>query len=624
LGPFVFLIVHAYVLLHFVFLAGKISAFNAELHAQISSDDARARLRRQLPSNIFVQFLAGPPEVRTPTIRLLLWLITRISFVFGPITLLILFQLQFLPYHSEWITWWHRIVVVIDLVILWVLWPPIARIDAAPLRLSDFKRGNVRAWLLVTCLPILLVFTIATFPGELLEEKLPAVGLVPTTWQAWTLPSVQAIQAPGSGWATLHELLVAGEVNYVTGRPQSLWSNVLVLPNLDVGDRVLSMRGRSLEGVVLVFAHLRKADFSGASLTGAHFTGADLREAKFEPNWIHGGSPGFLPIGYTKDLACNKDIGCAQLQGADFSLAQLQGASLARAELQDAIFMGARLQGASLDQAQLQGAGFPGAQLQGASLVLAELQGAYLVGVQLQGANLNQAQLEGAELFDAQLQGANLDNAQLQGAVLALADTQGVPLNVARLDGASLRHAYVWRTNPLIAADALVDAPEPGPKYLWLDCPAGECNWSKTSYEALKSLIENSVPTVGGRYQALWRIAILEKPPYIAYEVWAKAWTDLAKGSAGSAGSYFDTLAKIWKGIGCAADGAPYVIGALISRLDHRSGRNLSKWAEVAGAFLDEPRCPGARGLSEENKAKLQEIRDRGLPAPPGLGAAAR
>ena len=65
LGPLVFLIVHAYVLLHFVLLAGKIGAFHLELQGQISGDDARARLRRQLPSNIFVQFLAGSIELRT-------------------------------------------------------------------------------------------------------------------------------------------------------------------------------------------------------------------------------------------------------------------------------------------------------------------------------------------------------------------------------------------------------------------------------------------------------------------------------------------------------------------------------------------------------------------------------
>src|SRR5580693_4161896 len=40
-GPLVFLIVHAYVLLHFVLLAGKIGAFHLELQAQISGDNAR-------------------------------------------------------------------------------------------------------------------------------------------------------------------------------------------------------------------------------------------------------------------------------------------------------------------------------------------------------------------------------------------------------------------------------------------------------------------------------------------------------------------------------------------------------------------------------------------------------
>jgi hypothetical protein len=64
-GPLLFLIVHAYVLLHFVLLAGKVGVFHTELHAQVTDDDVRARLRRQLPSNIFVQFLAGPREVRT-------------------------------------------------------------------------------------------------------------------------------------------------------------------------------------------------------------------------------------------------------------------------------------------------------------------------------------------------------------------------------------------------------------------------------------------------------------------------------------------------------------------------------------------------------------------------------
>src|SRR5215216_6602255 len=75
LGPLLFLIAHAYVLLHFVLLAGKVGIFHAELQAQIADEELRARLRRQLPSNIFVQLLAGPREVRSGVIGFMLRLI---------------------------------------------------------------------------------------------------------------------------------------------------------------------------------------------------------------------------------------------------------------------------------------------------------------------------------------------------------------------------------------------------------------------------------------------------------------------------------------------------------------------------------------------------------------------
>jgi len=286
------------------------------------------------------------------------------------------------------------------------------------------------------------------------------------------------------------------------------------------------------------------------------------------------------------------------------------------AQLRGAYLSGAQLQGANLSQAGLRGAALVNAQLQGAALDLAKLQGASLDGAQLQGANLFGAGLGGASLDLAQLQGANLDFTQLQGASLFH----------AQLQGASLRDDYVWRTNPPSNTNgAFIDAPEPGPKYSGLDCPIDKepCDWSERSYATLRSLIETSVPLVDLRDQALQRIATLEKPPYVADEGSAKAWTDLANESARSAGSYVNTLAKMFEKIGCAADGAPYVIGALTTRL-YRFGRNPSEQAEVAAAFLDEAKCPGAHGLSEENRAKLREIRDRGLPAPPGPGTAAR
>ena len=433
LGPLVFLIVHAYVLLHFVLLAGKVGAFNAELQAQVGGVIARAQLRRQLPSNIFVQFLAGPRDVRTGIIGFLLKSVAWISLIAAPIALLILFQLQFLPYHREWITNWQRLAVVIELVLLWFLWPPIARGETRLLGWEDFGRLKVLAWAGVSVL-VLLVVTIATFPGEWLEENWPSFRFVPTAWppesaQAGNVPSKnqspkaalesQPSKTPVAGSPlldktnkiittflalmklgsldellaasfadyvplketfasteprSLHELLVAGRVNLVTDSPKSLWSNVLVLPDFKAGDRV-------------------KFDAEGKIAIGSDalsLRGRDLRGAVFFR---------------------------AHLDKADFTGARLQSTNFLEAELREAKFecdfdgaerKCAQLQGASLDSAQLQGASFDYAQLQGADLTSAQLQGAYLIHAQLQGADLSNAQLQGATLSLAQLQGAYL------------------------------------------------------------------------------------------------------------------------------------------------------------------------------------------------------------------------
>ncbi|WP_172783161.1 MULTISPECIES: hypothetical protein [Bradyrhizobium] len=143
MGPALFLVVHAYVLLHFMLLADKAGAFHQQLRLQIDDDDIRASLRRQLPSNVFVQFVAGPPGVRSGGVGLMFRLIAQISLIVLPIGLLMLFQLQFLAYHSEQVTWWQRVAVVIDLALIWAIWPSINRGRIARLRLRNSLRWPV-------------------------------------------------------------------------------------------------------------------------------------------------------------------------------------------------------------------------------------------------------------------------------------------------------------------------------------------------------------------------------------------------------------------------------------------------------------------------------------------------
>jgi uncharacterized protein YjbI with pentapeptide repeats len=534
-----------------------------------------------------------------------------------------------------------------------MLWTRVAGSKTRLLRWRTLQRAG---WALVGLVPLLLVFGVATFPGELLNETLPSPRFIPAKWPPWKSQGAEANHTPG--WVSLQELLVAGDVDYVSRRPKSLWSNRLVLPNIDVIDHArfdnedeiaalpetVSLRGRQLEGAVLLSATLRKADFTGAHLQGAILSDADLREAKFGCGEV-GSEPQCVDLRGAR-------LDRAQLQGAWLLHAQLQGANLANAQLQGTMLESAQLQGAWLPWAQLQGARLMASHLEGATLTVAHLQGAELVNAHLEGALLYNAQLQGAWLDFAQLQGAWLDNAQLQGASLLGAQLQGASLVQTQLQGASLDRVqlqgawvsdvFVWRaTAPKVeGGGALVVAPETRPKY---DCyaraqfrlpPSQEqavpCDWTAGSFAALKNLIEREVPEVRPDYArpdwippyaprsaALNRIATLDPAkPLEREEVMAKAWADLAQPSP--SGEIYQTgLAACLRSIGCEASGAPYVIGGLArQQLNIRFASGSPQLVEVATAFLDEPHCPGSRGLSEEVKIKLQEIRDHSTPAP--------
>ena len=113
LAPILFLVVHAYTLVHLVMLTDKAKQFHHALADQIESAAVRDGLRRQLPSNIFIQFLAGPEPTnfRERAFRWLLWAIAILTLAVAPAFLLLLFQMQFLPFHSSLIAWVQRVVL---------------------------------------------------------------------------------------------------------------------------------------------------------------------------------------------------------------------------------------------------------------------------------------------------------------------------------------------------------------------------------------------------------------------------------------------------------------------------------------------------------------------------------
>lgn len=534
-GPALLLVVHAYVLLHFSMLADKMTFFRCELEAQITSTDAQLQLRRQLPSNIFLQIGAGPDDMRQGFKGIALQVIVWISLVICPLAVFTLFILQFLPFHNELATTWQRLILTSDVIILWILWPPITRGERA-----WFDRNSIKITLttasvfLLSISSMVFVFFVATFPGELLYEN----------------NSIASIQQ-------LRKYLFEGAINYTTYRPNSIFSNRLVLPGIDLIDHAkfdtdakiavlpesISLRGRSLEGAIFASARMRKADFTGAHLQGAEFLRADLRGARFE---------------------CGGDDGaeCADLRGAYFGRAVLQGA----------FFDGAQLEGADFHHAQLQGASF--------------------VDALLQGASLKEAQLKGALFINAQLQGASFVGAQLQDAVFA--------------------NAFAWGADlPKNASEGMrVFAPELQAKYRGLDCSpnakAPLCDWSERSFAALKAVIDRWVAEED-RSGSLNRIASLEpKQSGTTNSDKSQIWLTLSQQTLNDEAEFSKRLQEI----SCNTTYAFYSSRGIVHRISVRFKDNSTELVRLAGVLLDPKQCAGSSGLSDRNKFDLEEILD--------------
>jgi hypothetical protein len=164
LTPVIFVTFHFYMLLNLVLLARTAKSFEDALGRAFPEDgDARETFRMRIENTLFVQLLVGGRLERKGINAKFLSLMALITLAVAPVALLLYLQIKFLPYHSEWITWWHRFLFV-DIVLVWTLWP-------------DYRSGGgVRLWpkkswwLLLaggsSAAALVYAAMVATFPDE--------------------------------------------------------------------------------------------------------------------------------------------------------------------------------------------------------------------------------------------------------------------------------------------------------------------------------------------------------------------------------------------------------------------------------------------------------------------------
>jgi hypothetical protein len=136
LTPLIFIVFHFYMLLNLVLLARTAKSFEDALERAFPKDgEARENFRMRIENTLFVQLLVGGRLERKGINAWLLSWMALITLALAPVALLLMFEIMFLPYHSEKITWLHRGLLALDLALVWTLWP-------------GYRRGwGVRLWL---------------------------------------------------------------------------------------------------------------------------------------------------------------------------------------------------------------------------------------------------------------------------------------------------------------------------------------------------------------------------------------------------------------------------------------------------------------------------------------------
>lgn len=583
IAPFFLLLFHFYLFLNLVTLSRRISTYNRVLTEDVSGDEDQNLLRARLDTFMVVQLLCRPPKERDGLGAWLLSFVVWITLVGVPILLLLQFQLTFLPYHDNVVTWIHRLLIIADLMLIWFFW--FAIYNGGELHFPSLKRH----WAALGCSAAvtLVSVVVVSYPGERLGQIVNV--RLPMVCQEKSVP--------------LSDCFLHGPVNMVTGRPQRYFFNVLVLTGqtltdvkkADAGHETSSLRGRDLAGAILIRSDIRFMDFTGTNLDGARLDAALASGASF------GCADTGAPPPKNPDWP---DHGCSSLRGASLYGANLSGAK----------FLGARMEGSVLIDANLSGAQLRNVHLESTVLTNANLTAAYMGSTRLQNAYLYNTNLSGATVEGSHLDGALLEQSQFQFASLGqfqkvnVGDTVGQPLlsfAAFDLDGTpastptdvsqfnDMRNHMLkilfeeeQRRTTWFGSAKQISPDTFNPAFSILTREFYEAFYSKqakTDWISLRGQVHESWNSVHGVLQA--DNAKNEDLDSIKREFLAKSFGELA----------------------CDSENAPFVARGLIAN------ENILRAGKATDVFLEKvrdlPNCRGAAGLKPQDYGAIQNIR---------------
>ena len=363
--PWALLVLHFYLFIQVMFLSDKVLLYKQRLYTHLRFREDIRKAKMLLASLPLVYVLV---EERVKLKYATLYLIVFVSLAVFPLIVLIITQITFLPYQSEGITWLHRIVILIDILVLWGFGHHIFGSHEG----KAIWINSIAGFLGIIVLVFVVIFI--NFPGNKIYNHFTASfyelevvnEIIPNRF---VLPNRKLV-----GRELVPELLTVeikeqmNDKNLIEPR-STIWCQYA--DSLDLKGR--NFREARLQGATLCKATIIKADLTSADLKGAILTSADLSETNLT----------------------SADLFFANLTSADLSETNLISASFQRANLTFANFFSADLTDALLWHADL-----TSADLKGAILTSADLERANLTSADLSLTNLSRANFLNAILDD--------------------------------------------------------------------------------------------------------------------------------------------------------------------------------------------------------------------------------
>jgi hypothetical protein len=122
IAPVLFVIFHLYLLIQVLLLRRTADAYNEAVDRNVAVASDRAHIRQRLANTLFAQMFAGSPREREGPLGMLLRFMASATLAILPVLLLLLLQIWFLPYQSGFVTLTHRLLILVDLMMVLILW----------------------------------------------------------------------------------------------------------------------------------------------------------------------------------------------------------------------------------------------------------------------------------------------------------------------------------------------------------------------------------------------------------------------------------------------------------------------------------------------------------------------